>query len=922
MRPLYLEISAFGPYAGKEQIEMDKLGEHGLYLITGETGAGKTTIFDAICFALFGSASGTNRDSGMLCSKYAKADMPTEVMLRFLHKGKEYTIHRNPEYMRKKQRGDGFTKQKADADLEREDGTFITGYSEVTGAVVELLGVTKEQFLQISMLAQGDFMKLLLADTKERHTIFRNLFHTEKYDRLQKLLKEEKSVCEQACKDAQKSVGQYIRGIQCEADDVLGIEVDKAINGELLTEDVLEVVEQLLEKDLARKDQLEEVIKKTDKKFNQINEDLGAAREIEKTKQLLSETKERLLKLHPIEKQKKEALEKAENNLKEKEVCNQKIAQIQTQLPEYETYEQIEKSLDVWKRELKKAKLDIERMNAEAEKKEKCCAAYKDELNQLQNAGENKAKLEREQDRVRMMVENLEEIKEKIKSLKQQRQVYEQAQEAYRIVREQYRSIREECEQMEQAYRDGQAGILAATLQEGSPCPVCGSVSHPHLAQLTQVVPTQEELKKCKAAAEEMRKKADETSTKAGEQSMLVQAMQQQICEAAKKVSVDEQEEHLEEIIDAKLKEEKTAGELAKKKCEQELIRIQRRDEISALIPNLEQEREQLKREVVALQDTITQQKTRIESAENQQATIKEKLTFSGGLEAAAEIQKLQNRAQLIQKEYEQASKAVQEISEQIFKLTGSMENCQMTLKHAKTFDIKNLELAHSQIQEEKRMQTEEITKVQSRLDANERGHRDIEQTAKKIAELEKKFAWVSTLSDTANGMLSKKAKIMLETYIQGTYFERIIQRANLRLLKMTDGQYELIREKESLNNKSQTGLELSVKDYYNGSQRSVKSLSGGEQFMASLSLALGLSDEVTASVGGIELDTMFVDEGFGSLDTDKTLPRAYEALMGLTEGNKLVGIISHVTDLKSKIDHQIVVTKDRSDGSYVKLIV
>ena len=179
----------------------------------------------------------------------------------------------------------------------------------------------------------------------------------------------------------------------------------------------------------------------------------------------------------------------------------------------------------------------------------------------------------------------------------------------------------------------------------------------------------------------------------------------------------------------------------------------------------------------------------------------------------------------------------------------------------------------------------------------------------------EKRYGYVSSLADTANGKLSGKEKIMLETYIQTTYFDRIIARANLRFMKMSDAQYELKRLEEASNNRSQSGLDLGVIDHYNGSQRSVKTLSGGESFMAALSLALGLSDEIQSSAGGIQIDTMFVDEGFGTLDSD-SLELAYNALAGLTEGNRLVGIISHVSELKDKIDKQIVVTKEKSGGS------
>ena len=256
MRPLFLKMSAFGPYAGYTEIPMEELGEQGLYLITGDTGAGKTTIFDAICFALFGEASGENRDASMFRSKYADKDTPTEVELRFSHAGKEYTVNRNPEYMRPAKKGDGYTKQVADAKLYLPDGKVITKLKSVTQEIESILGINKDQFSQIAMLAQGDFMKLLLADTKERMEIFRELFKTQNYRALQKRLDDESKSVYGLLADSKKSIEQYIANIQVDQDDVLSIDVEKAIVGNMTTEAVVELLDRLTDQDAVLKDKL------------------------------------------------------------------------------------------------------------------------------------------------------------------------------------------------------------------------------------------------------------------------------------------------------------------------------------------------------------------------------------------------------------------------------------------------------------------------------------------------------------------------------------------------------------------------------------------------------------------------------------------------------------------------------------------
>lgn len=282
MRPLYLTMTAFGPYTDTKKLDMGKLGNDGLYLITGDTGAGKTTIFDAICYALYGRPSGENREEWMLRSTYADSDTKTEVRLVFSHRGQTYEVARNPEYARKKQRGEGMTTEKANAELILPDGVVVSGKKEVTTVIEDLLGVDREQFTQIAMLAQGDFLKLLIAPTSERQEIFRRLFQTERYLNLQKKLSGEAKQLYGNCQDLRKSMEQYIQGILCEEENVLFLEVEKAKKKELPIEKVLEILSELEQEDVEKARKIRENEMKIDEELEKVNAKIGQAEQIEK----------------------------------------------------------------------------------------------------------------------------------------------------------------------------------------------------------------------------------------------------------------------------------------------------------------------------------------------------------------------------------------------------------------------------------------------------------------------------------------------------------------------------------------------------------------------------------------------------------------------------------------------------------------
>jgi exonuclease SbcC len=930
MRPINITISAFGPYAGEIKLNMDDLGDKGLYLITGDTGAGKTTIFDAICFALFGEASGGSREATMLRSKYADPDTPTFVELSFTHGGKEFYIKRNPEYMRPAKRGDGEKKELPNAELRMPDGSVITKVRDVNNAVVELLGIDRTQFSQIAMLAQGDFLKLLLADTKERQLIFRKLFKTEYYQTLQERLESERKKCYVACEDAKKSVKQYISGIQCQDTDVLSIEVDKAKAGEMLTEDVLVLIEKLLGQDLEIRDKAQEQIDALDKELETVNQNIGKARQLEKAQTDLERAQADLETELPRQKELKEKLEQAEEKLPEKDEYQKLQAQIEAELPRYNEYEgllgkeaELNKAIIADQSGAEKAAANAQGLLTRQEE-------LKKELTGLQNAGADREKLLAEYKNSQDKENRLAELADKIKTLKEDEKSLEKARTQYIELDKEYQEKSVCYEHLFKAYRDGQAGVLAGTLEEGKPCPVCGSLTHPSPATLEGEVPTDAELKASKKAADTARDAVEKASRKCGELGSSFDANKKNVAGELVTVSGSDVQDQDTNLIKIEAMANLVSGSISKvreqmmdtkSKLDEADKLIKRKESIEKELPDIEKQLEEARNNESSFKEKLAADKSALEAVKKQSEELKKSFKFESKKGAEEKISELKKLADTIQRAFDNADKEVKAHSERINLLKGQIKGLQETIDKSEKADLEK-ELNRKQELETSRTEANSLFNgANLRIEANESARTGIDKKCSELSGAEKRLSMVAALSDTASGKLSGKEKIMLETYIQTTYFDRIIARANLRFMKMSDAQYELKRLEEAANNRGQSGLDLGVIDHYNGSQRSVKTLSGGESFMAALSLALGLSDEIQSSAGGIQIDTMFVDEGFGTLDSD-SLELAYNALAGLTEGNRLVGIISHVTELKDKIDKQIVVTKEKSGGSKAQIII
>ena len=920
MRPLKLTISAFGPYAGITELEMARLEKRGLYLITGDTGAGKTTIFDAITFALYGEASGENREASMLRSKYADPETPTFVQLTFSYAGKTYSVRRSPEYERPAKRGDGMVLNKADAELLYPDGRIVTKVRDVTAAIEEIVGVDRNQFTQIAMIAQGDFLKLLLASTDDRKKIFRQIFKTERYQLLQDKLKEEALRLSKECQTLNMSIALYIGGVSCPLDSVLSIELEKAKDGSLPASDTAELIEQIIIEDQNAHKTLNAKLKTLEQELELVNARLVRADNIQKTESELAKARESLNKAELTFKAAFHALNEQTGRQPEADALSDEIAARRNALAQYEELEEARGALSSAITQRERAENDYNEQAAMLEKMKACLDAAGEERETLKNAAVDKEKLlSRKRAREERQAAVLK-LKSDLKAVQNLEDEYCKAKNKYRAATQKADELNIEYGRKNKAFLDGQAGILATSLIAGEKCPVCGSTEHPEPAAEPQYAPTQAELNACAEALEKARAEASRLSAEAGELSGRTASAR---AEMTKRASVLTGANAFEEVAPAI-----------------DEVSVQLLDLLCRLNEQIVAEENKEKR-ALALEALISQTQSGITKAQTAAATartaiaaldsdiknltgIKQKLLktleFETKEKAEACITALSRKRDAIKQALKDAQEAYTSIRSEQDALRGTVDALTVRLKDAEQIDVEAETLRQSELYRDKTDLMQVIARTSSRLDRNTGALRSIRERLETLAKTEQKWTLVRALSNTANGTITGKEKIMLETYIQMFFLDRILLRANTRLMVMSGGQYELIRRTEAGNYRSQSGLELNVIDHYNGTERSVKTLSGGESFKASLSLALGLSDEIQSSAGGIKLDTMFVDEGFGSLD-EESLAQAMRALYGLTEGNRLVGIISHVSELKDKIDRQIVVTKQKTGGSRAEIV-
>ena len=939
MRPTRLVISAFGPYAEKTVIELDKLGTSGLFLISGDTGAGKTTIFDAISFALFGTASGSSRNASGDYAKHfrclnATPDTPTFVDLTFAYAGREYRVVRNPEYERPKMRGEGMTKESASATFYYPEGSgkvgpasrTVSGDTAVTNAVRDIIRVNAEQFSQIAMIAQGDFLKLLLTTTDERIDIFRQLFKTDKFEKLQDAIKKQSLELKNMCGESESLACVAVSHVSCDEKSAFAANIESAKN--LATErriadwgEFCDLLEKVVNEDSASVDTMKNGLDGYAARMTAMNQELGKAKNIENARKSLDEAKknhaERLPDLEPLT----AALTAAEARRPECEKLQEEVTTLRNSLPEYGQLEEARSNIKVKERELARAKESLESRKVDFEKRNSEIQKLEEEFKGLSDAGENKAKLDAQQETLETRKKQLVQVGGTVKELDDAEEALRIAQKEYLDADEKYRQSNEIYEAKNRAFLNEQAGILAETLEEGAPCPVCGSTAHPHKACKSVEAPSQAELEELKR---NVAKLLEAWNTKAGKASKAKAARDAKREELEKKLAELFGEctvEECKEKIRAEFDSVRTQLQALKEKLDGENKRAARKEELEKALPEMREQHEKNRGEIDTLTNKISAAEAELDVLKKNAGDAAKKLPYAGKADAEKVIREKQDAVAAFQDGIKQATDKLNECKENLKELEGQVKSLEGQLKDAPQYNLEELESKCKAISDEQQALTGSWKTVSGRLEQNRRALTEIRGVAEKLGTLLKKRAWVDNLSDTVNGTLSGKDKMMLETYVQGAYLDRILRKANTRFLRLSNGKYELVRREQASNKRSQSGLDLNVIDHTCGKQREVKTLSGGESFLASLSLALGLADEVQSSAGGIELDTMFIDEGFGSLD-EEILRVAIDTLQNLAGSNRLVGIISHVEGLENRIDKNVRVQKDANNICRVKIEV
>ncbi len=908
MRPLMLTMSAFGPYADEVTLDLSRLGTGGVYLITGDTGAGKTTIFDAIAYALFGVASGETRDASILRSAGAAPSTPTRVELVFSYSEKEYTVRRSPEYERPALRGDKTVRQRAEAELVYPDGRVLAKQTDVDQAIVEILGVDAKQFRRIAMIAQGDFMKLLLATTDERKRIFSKIFKTAPYSILQDRLKAERSALQSRIDELNASVKQYADGISVICD-----------TASLTQEELFEAARAQIASDSGCCERLRSRLSKTATRLAEIDSQLGKYELLEEKTAALHEERARLPELESKAQRLEAELVALREGIPEREALEATLAVLRSGLSKYDTLDSENarlKSLLSSAMELREsARLCSERIN--------------NTLSRLEAIHGEEAELSglvAERERALLSRSEISGHLDSAKAIEREMAEHISVTEELKCAQEDYLNASRRAEELSveymnanKAFLDGQAGILASRLGEGAPCPVCGSVEHPTPAKAPTDTPSEAELQALSELCKEAENLAAEKSAACASLRTRLELSLASLTKGLSSLGLELSDTTADNVASVRLSFETELSELDKRLAmiNEGLTRAaELKHEATALEESLAAAREAYSRDELQLAELMAEYK----SGSNALLKLSSELPFSSKSAALAEEKRLfdsvneqRERLLTVESSYSSLAQTLAECRARISELGNNGELLEGESAHELRREREALVIECEKIDIE-------LGEINLRIERNEFALRGISSQRERLRDAEARYGWLQPLYATVSGTLQGKEKLMLETYVQTTYFDRILARANTRLMVMTDGRYELKRRRDADGVRSQSGLDIDVVDHYNATTRSVRSLSGGESFKASLALALGLSDEIGATAGGVRLDTMFVDEGFGSLDSE-SLDQAIRALSALGEGGRLVGIISHVAELKERIDKQIVVKRDRDGKSYVRIV-
>lgn len=924
MKPIKLTVSAFGPYSGRTEIDFERLGESGIYLITGDTGAGKTTIFDAISFALFGEASGEMREPSMMRSKYAAPNVPTFVELEFVNRGKVYRVKRNPEYERPRERGEGMTAEKPNAELIfPDDRPPVAKYTEVTSAVIDILGFDRKQFTQIAMIAQGDFMKLLTADTDSRGKILRDIFKTKMYADIQEEIKKFSREISERYESLKKSTAQYINGIRIDESSNYFYEVER-IKGLLKNscpfDDAVKLLEDIITEDSKKVSDIDLKLAELNEQIKEIDTLYGIAEALENAEvEIKRLTAEGETANREVEAKQKAYAEKMLLS-KDIEAFTARIAALRASAEKYATQTDLKKVIDLLNKELVQINGKVSSLQKKKDDNEKAIEQLKKEQVQLKGADAKLSELKN-------LLEAHNRRRDVLRAVHSDLQQYGKLNAEWQTLAADYKKAIEKCDESnkmylsaERAFLDAQAGILAKTLADGEKCPVCGSLSHPEPAILHEGAPSEEDVNSLKTQYETDRKEAVNLSEKANGKRIEAESLWKNILIYTEEFGELSADELAATVLEAGKKEksliEKTVLDISV--CEQN---VKRTAEIESALPLKETELSDANESLSFAKAEAASAIAKLSETEKHLADVNKTLEFDSVEVLEKAITDTEKRKASAEEKIAVAKAELEKAEKIAGEIKASIEALEKNTLNSQTQPKEELSGRRNALKDDMKILSEERDKATSRFDSNSAILKSVRVNLSESVKTEAQYQIAAALSNTANGNIAGKEKISFETYVQATYFERIIRRANILLMDMSAGQFELKRRGKADNHRSKSGLELDVIDHYNGSERSVKTLSGGESFKAALALALGLSNEIQSMAGGIQIDSMFIDEGFGSLDAE-SLDQAIKVLNKLSDGNRIVGIISHVAELKNRIEKQIVVTKDKSGGSNVKVVV
>ena len=919
MKPLKLTMSAFGSYAGKNVIDFTGQ-QQGIFLITGDTGAGKTTIFDAITYALYNQTSGGERNGNMMRSQYARPETETYVELEFLYRGQTYRVRRNPDYKITKTLKNGKIREQKvphSVELTLPDGTVFPEKKNATDAkIIEILGLTADQFSQIVMIAQGDFLKLLYTKSDERKMIFSKLFRTDIYWKIQENLRR-KSM------EMDERIQENDRAFEQEKSRIIPLPESEELPLDELVERLRERLKDALKEQNLRRANVEELNKKITK-YEEINKLFVSLEKIRQTGKELEarqvESKERRQQIENARKADK-VLVAEQQNLRQQQAVEQSVQAIAKM---EETLTNNQEMFETLKTQLQEVEAEQKREAADIQKKMLALEQSFPSYEALQNARS-------EEQQAKKVWEDLEKTSEEsfhkkeagIAALKeqqkQQEQVVEQTKKNWEQTSLSASESAKHYEHMYEAFLKEQAGILAENLSAGCPCPVCGSTVHPDPAKLSDHAVTElevEQAKKTRAAAEEKR-------------DLAYAAFEAEKTEKQKLAQAVEKEE-------ADFVLAQTIAKQQRKEAEQNYVSLQKIAEQireKLVYPSLAE----AKKQYAAMQKALEAAEQEIERKRQKVSELAEAMnTLKGQKLAEEENQKTAKKlAAKTEKEYAKLLEKSGFVSEETYHLAILPERSRSKLeREEKEYESQCLRQQSEQKLLEKQVGGKtytDTTELNEQLKAEKQALKEAEKTymelhtayendravlqncavyLEKGKKLESEDQVIKSLSKTANGRLSGSAKIDFETYIQRQYFKQIIHEANKRLLTMSNHQFILkLKEEANTGRKTNEGLDLSVYSLVTDSERDVKTLSGGESFLAALAMALGLSDIVERSAGAIHPDMMFIDEGFGSLDA-QSRQQAIEVLGELAGDSRMVGIISHVTELKEQIDRKLVVSR------------